>query len=60
MIAPILTPVILGSPRHLELIGKGYRTHHVDGRIAYLETPSDRNPLGLPTNLIVMASLEAV
>jgi hypothetical protein len=33
----MLIAVLVGSKRHLELINLGYLTHHVDGRIVYLE-----------------------
>lgn len=33
-----LVAVVVGGPRHLELIRSGaYKTHHLDGRIVYME-----------------------
>ena len=32
-----LEPVRIGSKRHLALIKAGYRVHHVDGVIAWME-----------------------
>jgi hypothetical protein len=31
-----LIAVRIGSSKHLELIRKGYRTHHVNGMVAFL------------------------
>lgn len=36
---PHLVPVLAGSERHIGMINRGYRTHHADGRIIYLERP---------------------
>jgi hypothetical protein len=35
-----LIAVKIGGKRHLALIKAGYRTHHVDGSVTWLEQPN--------------------
>jgi hypothetical protein len=37
-----LIAVKIGSARHLKYIRAGYRTHHTDGAVAFLEAPGSR------------------
>jgi hypothetical protein len=42
-LAAKLIAVLVGSKKHLELIRAGYRVHHMDGRIAWMQGPIKQN-----------------